>query len=156
MWLIFTLFLNFNPLRSFQLLLAASTSDITTEVPEKTKKNGEDISEKTSTSKNLPQPPTTAETTTFEKDDVPTSKLKIPEFQILKGNSKNPKNPGVLSIDNKFRYFCTRTTGEEGDRKYFYNCIKKNKNGCKAKAHLLDRLGTGESQFFLSRWILEG
>ena len=151
MWLIFTLFLNFNPLRSFQLLLAASAAGNTKEITKKTRNSGEDRSEKTSTSKNL----TTARTTTVEKDDVQSFKLEVPKFKIFKGNSKNPKNPVILRIDNKFRYFSVRTKGEEGDRKYFYMCMKKNKTGCNAKAHLLDGVGTGESQFFLSRWIIE-
>ena len=48
---------------------------------------------------------------------------------------KKQKNPGVLVIENKYRYFLNRAVGEEGNRKYVYHCTRR--GSCKGSAVLL-------------------
>ena len=90
--------------------------------------------------------------------DSVTQPLEEPKFKIFKSNKgpKNSINPGPLVLEDRYRYHLSRASGEEGDRKYFYNCMKMNKTGCKANAHILDGIGEGEQKYLLSRWQLKG
>ena len=78
----------------------------------------------------------------------------LPKYKVLP-QAKNSSRPGPLIIDGRFRYFCTRVLGEEGDKKCFYTCSNRRSTGCKANAQLVDGVGTGDTQYLLFRWLME-
>ena len=59
-----------------------------------------------------------------------------PKWRLVKGQASNPKNPGILVIENRFRYHMDRMFGEEGNMTYFFQCSDKN---CKGRASLVDK-----------------
>ena len=79
----------------------------------------------------------------------------IPKWRLVEGQSTS-KNPGVLVIENKWRYFCNRTKGEAGNRVLYFHCKKKNSLKCKASAVLIEVEKDGEVKLALAKWIPDG
>ena len=72
------------------------------------------------------------------------------QYEFMKGKSKKSENPGILVIDNKFKFFFTKKMGE--DRLYYQCCHKKNLK-CTASAVLFQSMDGG---WILSSWTEEG
>ena len=76
----------------------------------------------------------------------------IPKWRLVKGNSTS-KNPGILVIENKWRYFWNRSKGEAGNRVLYFHCKKKKNYKCKASAVLIEVEKDGEIKLALAKWI---
>ena len=72
------------------------------------------------------------------------------QYEFMKGKSKKSENPGILVIDNKFKFFFTKKMGD--DRLYYQCCHKKNLK-CTASAVLFQSMDGG---WILSSWTEEG
>ena len=62
-----------------------------------------------------------------------------PRWRLVKGQSSKLKNPGVLVIENRFRYHMNRMLGEEGNMTYFFQCSEREHKNCRARASLVDK-----------------